>query len=132
VPRLIFGGPPKMSAANFPFIHFWYLKFRRVSHIFGLTLIGHQFQSFGARKKFFWIWAPYICIIAYVKKNLDQTLRSGFSIGVVESTPTPGHPEISDAGSNRVKSIRVCLYSCMVLYYITLRMLTKYRYMPIF
>ena len=36
---------------------------------------------------------------------MDQTLRSGFSIGGVESTPPPGHPEISDAESNRVKSI---------------------------
>jgi hypothetical protein len=36
---------------------------------------------------------------------LDKTLRSGFSIrGGVESTP-PDHPEISDAGSNRVKVV---------------------------
>ena len=48
------------------------------SRIRGRTLIGHQIHSFKARKKSFWIWAPYLCIIDCVKKNLDQTLQSGF------------------------------------------------------
>jgi hypothetical protein len=42
--------------------------------------------------------APYVCIIDCVKKNLDQTLQRGFSIGGIEY-PQPDHPE-----SNRVNS----------------------------
>ena len=73
---------------RFFFINFWFSKFRRVSQIRSRTLISHQIQSFEAMKKSFWIWAPYICKIDCVRNNWDQTLRSGFSIGGVESTPT--------------------------------------------
>jgi hypothetical protein len=72
---------------QFFFIKFLIFEISTVRQVRGRTLIGPEFQSFEARDYSFWIGAPYICIIDCVKKNLDQTLRSGFLIGGVESTP---------------------------------------------
>ena len=88
-----FWRPVEKVGRRFSFINFWFSKIRRVSRIRGRTLISHQLQSFEARKKSFWIWVPYICIIDCVKKNWAETLRSWFSIGGVESTPPRGSHE---------------------------------------
>jgi hypothetical protein len=51
-----------------------------------LKLLKLGYNSFGSEL--------LIYVLLTMKKNLDQILRSGFSIGVVN--PPPGHPEISD------------------------------------
>ena len=98
-----FWRPVEKVGRRFSFINFWFSKIRRVSRIRGRTLISHQLQSFEARKKSFWIWVPYICIIDCVKKNWAETLQSWFSIGGVESTPPPWEPRKKYAVGNRVK-----------------------------
>ena len=92
-----FWRPVAKVGRQFSFINFWFSKFRLVSRIRSRILIGHQMQSFEARNYSSWIWALYICIIDCVKENLDQTLRSGFSI--------------SDARSNCTHHVPLCKHS---------------------
>ena len=69
------------SRARFSFNIFWISKFQCVSRICGQTLIGHQIQSFGARKKSFWIWIPYICIIDCVGLRQSWEPRNKYAVG---------------------------------------------------